>query len=441
MTILPWRYRRKSKKTTSGIPDPASTPSIEQPGPQIGGEATSRDDTKNRDIPQMTRSIKAPAWFLENCVSTAIELKSRHIPLVVREPGLSEESTTSAFPGRQFQMEPAIYAALHAAIRKSGDQRELSDRKSVQFQKTHVSLHIPKQRSSKGAPKFFQAIVEYFARDIGAHLVSLSIDDVDDIAEYFALIASNSGEEVESYVKRCFAEDELTDKESTLEATQSVKKKSLKPEFPFREILEAPLRKSEDQSLSEHAASRTPVIIHFPDAHHYSSYDSYRRYRGYDGWQSTIVSRLRSFITSSSGFADRILVISSSYVTASYKTTNPIVVAPLRTKDQLDLLQNGDGNNSLVREDNIRILQRKLRRNYTRSSNPLIEPYAEWGFLEEAQSVVLTQRLMSEQELETVAEQIGEGARVIDVLRAISTAGRRAELLETWNEEPEESKK
>jgi hypothetical protein len=57
---------------------------------------------------------------------------------------------------------------------------------------------------------FFQAIVEYFARDIGAHLVSLSVDDVDDIAEHFVTAANESGDTVEDYVERCFAEDEPT---------------------------------------------------------------------------------------------------------------------------------------------------------------------------------------------------------------------------------------
>jgi hypothetical protein len=143
MTILTWRWRRKSKKRTSAISDLVSTPSVEQLDSLVNGGKATRNNTEDKDIQQMARSIAVPVWFLENCVTTAIELKTRAITLVVWEPGSNKESATSTSSSRQFEVEPAIYAALHAARRKPRKQQDPSDSKPVQFRKSHISLHIP----------------------------------------------------------------------------------------------------------------------------------------------------------------------------------------------------------------------------------------------------------------------------------------------------------
>jgi hypothetical protein len=108
MTILTWRWRRKLKKRTSAISDLVSTPSVEQLDSLVNGGKATRDNTEDKDIQHMARPIAVPVWFLENCVTTAIELKTRAIALEVWEPESNKESATSTSSGRQFELEPAI---------------------------------------------------------------------------------------------------------------------------------------------------------------------------------------------------------------------------------------------------------------------------------------------------------------------------------------------
>jgi hypothetical protein len=167
-------------------------------------------------------------------VLTADELKPRSIALVLRFPTLEngdDVTKTSSSTETPFKMDSVVYEALRVVLRKrtNPDQNQHDDLnpKPTQFQKNSIALHIPNQCSSRGASAFFQAIVEYFARDVGAHLITLSIDDVEDIAEHFANTTNNSSETVESYMRKCFEKDEPTE-EGLASKARRLRKKNIK---------------------------------------------------------------------------------------------------------------------------------------------------------------------------------------------------------------------
>ncbi|KAJ4303231.1 hypothetical protein N0V90_002124 [Kalmusia sp. IMI 367209] len=431
-----WRHRSKASKSGTNIRlAPEASGDTTPTNSDIGEVKRSLDDAGVENTYEA--SVKIPTWFLENCVVTADELKSRTIPLVLRNSqSASTESTTEA-PNRSFEMEHVVYEALHVALRKNGDKRGQLNSKAPEFQRNKISLLIPNQRSSRGASTFFQAIVEHFAKEIGAHLITLSIDDLEDLAEHFTALAGKPDERVADYVRRCFADDEPADTGFTSKATNLVKKLRTKPEFPFREIIQAPIAKSKEQGIQGQTASRRPIIIHIPEAHIYNSYTSYtRRYREYGDFKSDIVIHLGTFVTTQ--FANKVLLISSSNDSGAFEDNiEAIIVAPLKTEEQMNLLQNGTESTKAFEEKNTRLLQRMLRQKMKGISQPLSEPYAKWGFLEEAQSKTFGTRFLAIQEAEFLAEHIGEKFDGDDIIQAISGVERRTELLQDWDEKPE----
>jgi hypothetical protein len=114
-----------------------------------------------------------------------------------------------------------------------------------------------------------------------------------------------------------------------------------------------------------------------------------------------------------------------------------VIVAPINTEEQLNLVQNGDEDARLFEHYNIRALQRKLRRRCKENSSPLGEPYAKWDFLVRDRSAnTFAQRLVTEAELESLADHIGQDLSTDNILQSIVAAEKRAILLQSWEDKP-----
>jgi hypothetical protein len=128
-----------------------------------------------------------PLWFLENCVKTSAELKDREIPLVVRQTQFSEvpEDTQAAYSRRnakKFEIESVIYDALNDILHSE----ETRAATSQTFRKDAIHMRFPGKLDKPGCDAFFQAVVESFARDIEADLVTITEEDLKDLAQHWS---------------------------------------------------------------------------------------------------------------------------------------------------------------------------------------------------------------------------------------------------------------
>lgn len=132
------------------------------------------------------KSCMLPQWFLDHCVLTADELKDRKIPLVLRDSrsDSSDPEPTETSTDRPFVTDVLTYDTLRSFLLQNSNERDPSRAEPIGFRKRRAALYLASQRRSLGASGFFQAIIEQFSKDIGAHLVTLKADDVEDLAEY-----------------------------------------------------------------------------------------------------------------------------------------------------------------------------------------------------------------------------------------------------------------
>ncbi len=158
-------------------------------------------------------ALEIPSWFLDHCVVTCAELKSRSLSLIVQEsPTHTEQSTpvddeTSSHDNDIFEVESVVYDAMHAVVSRtapSNSPAQTSAKTTCVFEKNSMLLTMPKQKNSLAAPKFLQNIVEYFAADIGADLITIQIDDVIDLAQYLSQFKEAKDADMESYLQPYF---------------------------------------------------------------------------------------------------------------------------------------------------------------------------------------------------------------------------------------------
>ena len=130
-----------------------------------------------------TKTINWPSWFLDNCVKTADELAKADPVLLVRN---SDSSNAHASPddpiiesiSGRYEIDAAFFEWIQDAL--------VADNSQSSYHKA-VYLCLPKSHEDPlEARGFFSAVVQSLARDIRADLVTLDIDDMANLSEYYA---------------------------------------------------------------------------------------------------------------------------------------------------------------------------------------------------------------------------------------------------------------
>ena len=163
-----------------------------------------------------------PTWFTENCTQTTQQLLSHKNRLIVQDTQLVDEPAEATDIQRTedsetgFEIEFAAYDAMRSVLVKSYDLSEATD---AFFKHDAMYVRFPKIQETFGHQLFLQAVVEHFAMEISADLITLSIHDIVDLAQHYASkrAASKHAVGFDEYMRIYFSKDiksNLTDKES-----------------------------------------------------------------------------------------------------------------------------------------------------------------------------------------------------------------------------------
>ena len=133
---------------------------------------------------------RIPEWFLENCSQTAEELTDLKIPLNIRDKLCTDGKREKEPEGAAvdvYEVLTVVYEpllSLFLSTPKAEAQAQESKSKAAKaFSKEAVFLRFPGKHSRKGGIQFLIAIVQQFARDIKADLITVGLDDLDDLVQ------------------------------------------------------------------------------------------------------------------------------------------------------------------------------------------------------------------------------------------------------------------
>ena len=171
---------RKASKPLENPQASKNMPKGKPKGDTLGAEAKSIKDLGSQ----------IPEWFLEHCSQTAEELTDLQIPLTIRDKSPTDgkpEKETEGTAVDVYEVLTVVYEPLMGlSTSKPGTegQAQESESKAVKaFSKDAVFLRFPGKHSRKGGIPFLTAIVQQFARDAKADLITIGLDDLDDLVQ------------------------------------------------------------------------------------------------------------------------------------------------------------------------------------------------------------------------------------------------------------------
>lgn len=139
---------------------------------------------------QADMDYSVPAWFLDKCVKTVQDLTECDILLIIREnamPGHGHNRGKTGFDAIVYEIDSAVYEPLQrlfSAETPNTVDEDVSDSKAARcFLKKYVHLSLPRKSQTSGGFQFLTAAVEYFAKDVGADIITLGLDDIDVLAD------------------------------------------------------------------------------------------------------------------------------------------------------------------------------------------------------------------------------------------------------------------
>ncbi|CAG8958328.1 hypothetical protein HYFRA_00000684 [Hymenoscyphus fraxineus] len=146
---------------------------------------TSKSEDAIKDVPPI------PEWFLANCMKTSDELAKLEIRIVFRD-GLLDGKATDITTTDKYEVLSCMYQDLKDLVSSSSDAdpeekdvpNSTSPPKQARFTNDGVVLRLPGDNGK--APGFMLAIIEHFAREVGANMVKLSLHDIEALGDYLS---------------------------------------------------------------------------------------------------------------------------------------------------------------------------------------------------------------------------------------------------------------
>jgi hypothetical protein len=128
---------------------------------------------------------KLPGWFLQHCVLTAQEITRINPPVHMCDD--HNHATRSASPNKRgpakvYNVESFVYKPLLDLL--APQSAEASVRTRETFTRDAVLLRLPSEHDGTAGCHFVTAVVQQFAKDAGANLIAMEVDDVEDLTEF-----------------------------------------------------------------------------------------------------------------------------------------------------------------------------------------------------------------------------------------------------------------
>ena len=430
--------------------------------------------------------IAPPSWFLENCVKTSDEIKNHGARLILRNLNGESESDTKREHISQsgsktvcedaIEIEAAVYQALYLALSPRSAKLDRS-RDERRFRRTSLYLRYPDHSKQPRPQSFFQAVVEHYAGEIGADVVTLQTDDVLDLAQYFASSAEGT-----KYIDANLGMSMFFDLASKGPEPQGTMypgyagihgysafggfqpvplnpqpAPSSKYAFPFPRLFKSTDSKK-GQGSSPPKSTSAPLVIHVPDIQHYLARLPPNPYAYPIGHSSSDMSTTQNPFTyelppvpaSGAVTPDRqahilacllnameqvasemnvLLIATSNDATSALDTDilsliksnsrhKALNMSPMIYTDQQSPLRDAGALLHTTRQKNARGMRRSLREHQTIDSiSEVLLPYAHWSFLDEIDTNYnFSKRLLRPDELDEIAGVV-EGRFTMTILR------------------------
>ncbi|KAJ8130980.1 hypothetical protein O1611_g2647 [Lasiodiplodia mahajangana] len=357
---------------------------------------------------------KIPVWFLEHCLQTPLGLEVRGIPLEILPPEPRDTPIGDSGPrdSETFQIDEVIYKRLHCVL---WDPTRPGS--NTPFRHDAIYLHMPGMESGqKGCDTFLQAVVERFAKDIGANLVTLTSEDLRDLAG--DIRTEDSGIVEEDPMKYYFGRHRTTEE-------------SLQRTFPFATIFQMA---SKGATSTGNTHGETPVILHLPELDKY-------KYGMWGNWEpENVVDDIKRAISQQ---GPGILLVQSSkspapsVITRTHPPKRHVTLIPVNSKDQIRLLRDGLGGPRILEQKNIRALQKSLRRLHGEEMNSeLLQPNFQPEFPADSKTAeMFRKKLLELDQIYQVAQQMPRDAHLSDLERITREAVQVESLLTEFNQQ------
>ncbi|KAL8911357.1 MAG: hypothetical protein Q9171_003451 [Xanthocarpia ochracea] len=222
---------------------------------------------------QVDMDSPLPAWFLDNCVKTVQDLTECDIPLIVRDnatPGHGHNQGKTESDALVYEIDPAVYEPLQRLFLPETTNTvdgQLSSSKAARcFSKDYVHLSLPRKGQTSGGSQFLAAVVNYFAKDAGADIITLTLDDIDVLANQHGLTCYPLAE-IDSTIYETtgehFARHDHTIDDGENQNMEKAQEHEL-TNFPLTVLLSSPGAKTAKRQNQSSSSKRTPIIVHLP---------------------------------------------------------------------------------------------------------------------------------------------------------------------------------
>ncbi|KAL9032092.1 MAG: hypothetical protein Q9180_006704, partial [Flavoplaca navasiana] len=440
--------------------------------------------------------------FLENCVKTVQDLIEYDVPLVVRKNvtlGHGRSQETNELDAEVYEVDSAVYEPLQRLLLPETPDtinEHLSDSKAARcFSKDFVHLSLPRKRQTDGGSQFLTAVVEYFAKDAGADIIKLDLNDIDVLADQDGLTCCPLAEiDITIYAAtgEHFAERHHTTDDG--ESQPMGETQHYEPtNFPLATLLSSPAVKSAKRQIQSSSHKRTPIIVHLPKVN--SLLDVYAsrfveelrgalrevtsngliiststdfsnmqqlRYAMYDrnlsANQNAMLERIYEDYEPKRHMGSRLSNAETLQAIGLDPKIHLIRMVPTNNRTQRLLFDKHRELDCPNERENIRLLQNSIRQlPIELHVSTIVQPYADWSFLKgTAAHEKLVKNVLDQEEVDEIFHDLRheptvghagdrdtENRQVTDVKikEAILTFGCRFKALDEWGDDAEDESK
>ena len=132
---------------------------------------------------EASKQTDVPSWFLNNCVKTADDLAKEEPALLIRTsdaPNGAYGNLATDAVAERYEIYSVFYEFVRSALVTNALQTAAPNHKAL-----YLRL-LESQDDPLEARGFFSAVVHSLARDVEADLVTLGIDDMENLSEHYA---------------------------------------------------------------------------------------------------------------------------------------------------------------------------------------------------------------------------------------------------------------
>ncbi|XXG99904.1 glucosidase II [Hypoxylon texense] len=437
--------------------------------PTTMGEASTNGmptptSTKN----EASRPLELPSWVLNGCVKTLEELKSCEIPLRVYDTPSSKEAVkdvpavTEAENTDHYEIHTATYESLFDLVAPPEESEDSINQRKFAYDA--MGVRFPDEKLGQ---RFLELVIQHFAKDIGADILTLGLHDFENLAVHFATESGHTlpdgvtvfrdlyfvepakpSEKSTSDSDEKDKQDEPVSNDDAPNATEDKIRKKLS--FPFETLFASISQKRGLSHATDQKQEERPIIVLLTEVQK----DFYEAPRH-------ILTHLREYVKDARAQGREIAVIaidnqldpvfdkypySRSPVDddefLSDLGSNPIkavqVVLPNNNEAQKNLLESD--RKKTAQKSNFGKLQDSVRaRRADRSFSGLLEPYVDWKLSETSFAAKrLREGIFGNRELELLAAALS--STNLDVAN-IEKVFERFRVLNEWMVKKEEDKK